>query len=123
MAVRVVDASAVAAIVFAEPEGGAVAARIDGDQLVAPALLPFELASVCIKKIRRHPALRPALIERLTLLSQLSIETMDVDCDAVLHLADATQLSVYDASYLWLARTLGAELVTLDRRLATIAAA
>lgn len=123
MAVRVVDASAVAAIVFAEPEGAAVAARIDGDQLVAPALLPFELASVCIKKIRRHPALGPALIERLTLLSQLSIETMDVDCDAVVHLADAAHMSAYDASYLWLARTLGAELVTLDRRLANIATA
>jgi len=123
MAVRVVDASAVAAIVFAEPEGAAVVARVDGDQLVAPALLPFELASVCVKKIRRHPALRQSLIERLTLLSHLSIETMDVDCDAVVRLADATQLSAYDASYLWLARTLGAELVTLDRRLANIATA
>jgi predicted nucleic acid-binding protein len=33
-------------------------------------------------------------------------------------LAEATGLTAYDASYLWLARTLNAELVTLDRKLA-----
>jgi predicted nucleic acid-binding protein len=32
-------------------------------------------------------------------------------------LAERTKLSLYDASYLWLARTLGAELVTLDENL------
>jgi predicted nucleic acid-binding protein len=33
-------------------------------------------------------------------------------------LAERTRLSLYDASYLRLARTLGAELVTLDDKLA-----
>jgi predicted nucleic acid-binding protein len=43
----------------------------------------------------------------------------DVDhADAVL-VAQATGLSTYDASYLWLAGSLGADLVTLDRRLAS----
>ncbi len=43
---------------------------------------------------------------------------MDVDhADAVL-IARATGLTAYDASYLWLAGHLGAELVTLDARLA-----
>jgi predicted nucleic acid-binding protein len=123
MAAKVVDASAVAAILFAEPEGEAVAARIDGDRLFAPALLPFEIATVCIKKMRRHPSLRQPILARLSLLSRFPIETRDIDCDSVVRLADETMLSAYDASYLWLARTLGAELVTLDRRLAEIAKA
>ena len=61
MAVKVVDASAVAALLFGEPEADAVAA--------------------------------------------------------------ATGLTSYDASYLWVARRLGAELVTLDRQLEKAAAA
>ena len=43
-----------------------------------------------------------------------------VDHDAVLALAVTTGLTVYDASYLWLARTLDAELVTLDQKLAKV---
>jgi predicted nucleic acid-binding protein len=35
----------------------------------------------------------------------------------VVLLAEATKLSFYDASYLWLSRSLGVPLVTLDRRL------
>jgi predicted nucleic acid-binding protein len=38
-------------------------------------------------------------------------------------LAVMTGLSAYDASYLWLARRLGAELVTLDKQLAKAEAA
>lgn len=41
-----------------------------------------------------------------------------MDHAAVLDLAEATGLTAYDASYLWLARSLDGELVTLDRKLA-----
>ena len=41
-----------------------------------------------------------------------------MDRVAVLDLAERTGLTAYDASYLWLARELKAELVTLDRKLA-----
>ena len=43
---------------------------------------------------------------------------MAIDHDHVLELAEATGLTAYDASYLWLARSLGGELVTLDLKLA-----
>ena len=56
--VRVVDASAFAAILFGEPEAEEVVARLQGSRLAAPALLPYEIASVCLKKIRRHPDTR-----------------------------------------------------------------
>ncbi len=45
-------------------------------------------------------------------------QAVEVDADAALRLAAATGLSVYDASYLWLARERDADLITLDRRLA-----
>jgi predicted nucleic acid-binding protein len=46
---------------------------------------------------------------------------MEVDHAAVLVLAQRTGLTGYDASYLLLSRTLGVELVTLDRQLAEAA--
>jgi predicted nucleic acid-binding protein len=47
---------------------------------------------------------------------------MAVDHDKIVELALETGLTAYDASYLWLARHLGAELVTLDKALETAAA-
>jgi predicted nucleic acid-binding protein len=41
-----------------------------------------------------------------------------VEHPAILDLAEPTGLTAYDASYLWVARSLNAELVTLDRKLA-----
>ena len=43
---------------------------------------------------------------------------LDVDAGDVVLLAHATGTTAYDASYLWLAASLGADLVTLDNRLA-----
>jgi predicted nucleic acid-binding protein len=47
----------------------------------------------------------------------MSIEIVEVDYADTLRLAEAFGLSSYDAAYLWLAQTLSADLVTLDRRL------
>jgi predicted nucleic acid-binding protein len=122
MAVKVVDASAVAALLFGEPEAETMAARLTDARLVAPALLEFELANVCLIKCRRHPGQRDALIAAFRLRARLGIEEIAVDQDGVLDTAAASRLTAYDSSYLWLARQLGAELVTLDRRLADAAA-
>jgi len=116
--VKVVDASALAALLFAEPEAETIAERLEGARLTAPSLLDFELANVCLIKIRRQPGQREALRAAFRLAHRLRVETVAVDYAATLDLAEATGLTAYDASYLWLARALGAELVTLDRKLA-----
>jgi predicted nucleic acid-binding protein len=121
--VKVVDASALAALLFGEPEAEAVAARLGQAHLVAPNLIGHELANVCLIKTRRHPAQAPALIAAFALRHRLVLEEVAVDLDATLDLAGRTGLTAYDASYLWLARRLNAELVTLDRQLERAAAA
>jgi predicted nucleic acid-binding protein len=120
-AVKVVDASALAALLFGEPEAEDVARRLDGARLGAPGLLDFELANVCVVKCRRHPHQREALLVAFQLRHRLAIQEIAVDHAAVLEIALATGLTAYDASYLWLARQLGAELVTLDKRLQQVA--
>ena len=117
--IRVIDASALAALVFDEPEADAIAERIHGCDLVAPTLLDFEMANVCLVKLRRHNASRAALLAAFA-MPGLRIETVCVDQPAVVLLAEQTGLTAYDASYLWLARALGAGLITLDRELALV---
>ena len=117
MPVKVVDASALAALLFGEPDGEQISARLDGARLMAPALLSFEVGNVCLVKIRRRPGQRDALLAAIAILPRMGIETVEIDHGAALLLAEQAMLTAYDASYLWLAEALGAELVTLDRRL------
>jgi len=123
MAVKVVDASALAELLFDEPEAQDVAGRLEDGHLVAPALLSFEIASVCLKKLRNNPKQREALLAAFALYARMPIEIVEVDHADAVQLAEAFGLSSYDAAYLWLATTLAAELVTLDRRLQTAGAA
>jgi predicted nucleic acid-binding protein len=95
-----------------------VATRLRDATLVAPTLLPFEIASVCLKKLARHPDQREALMVGLQLFTRLEIAMHHVDVPEAVELARLAGLSAYGASYLWLARRLPAELVTLDGRLA-----
>jgi predicted nucleic acid-binding protein len=117
MAVKVVDASALAAILFAEPEADQVADRLEDAALAAPALLDYEITSVCLGKLRRHPERRDAILAGYAHLRDLDVTPADVEVDQVLALAEKSGLTVYDACYLWLAGSLGAELITLDRAL------
>ena len=121
MPVKVVDASAVSALLFAERDAEEIANRIRGHSLASPALLTFEVASVCLKKMRRHPARKTLLLAAYSLLSRMEIAETAVDGSEVVVFAEHRGLTVYDADYLWLAQKLGAELVTLDKKLSKVA--
>lgn len=113
----VVDASAIGALLFGEPDAEAVAERIGNAPLAAPGLLWYELASVCRKKIAAHPRKSAKLLEAFTLVDSLQISAVAIDHYATIGLAKQQRLTVYDASYLWLARYLRVNIVTLDKQL------
>jgi predicted nucleic acid-binding protein len=94
--IKVVDASALAALLFAEPEAAAIAERLEGARLAAPALLDFELANVCLTKIRRQPTQREALRAAFRLAYRLRVETVTVDHAATLDLAEALKSGIRD---------------------------
>jgi predicted nucleic acid-binding protein len=114
---KVVDPSVVAAILFGEPEAEAAVQRIGDARLIAPTLLAFELANVCLTKCRRHPDRRNKLIAAYALRERFGIEEVAVEVEAALGLAETTGLTVYDASYRSLARAHNVSLVTFDRAL------
>ena len=121
MPAKVVDASAVAAVIFREPAQEEVVEQLRGAALCAPVLLGFELASVCLKKLASYPKQRAAILDAFDLVGKLDIKQLLVDHRQSMLLAEETGITAYDAAYLWLARELKADLVTLDVKLARAA--
>jgi predicted nucleic acid-binding protein len=120
----VVDASALAAIAFREPDCESLVEKLEGAVVYAPALLIFELASVAWKKIRRQPAQAKTILQALeaAVAEDRQIVWHHVDPSDVVLVAQSVGCSTYDAAYVWLAGTLGADLVTLDERMVRLTA-
>ncbi|MHB1287616.1 MAG: type II toxin-antitoxin system VapC family toxin [Leptospirales bacterium] len=117
MPVKVVDASAIGALLFGEPEAIFVSAALKETKMVSPFLISLEITNICLKKIRRHPEQQETIRNAFQLFFRLDIEKIDVDCSSVLFLAEQSGLTAYDASYVWVAQKLGVDLLTLDKGL------
>jgi hypothetical protein len=78
----------VAALLFSEPSAETVADQVRECSLAAPPILPFEIASVCLKKLHRYPLQRSLLLEAHGLFAQLPIAKTEVDFDEVIRLAE-----------------------------------
>jgi predicted nucleic acid-binding protein len=117
----VLDASVAAARLLPDEDSAyarAAFSRLEGDHAVVPALFWFEIRSVLLSN-ERHRRIEAGQIA--TIVRRLDAMPFEVDhapvSEAVLGLARAHGLSVYDAAYLELASRRGLPLATLDRRL------
>jgi predicted nucleic acid-binding protein len=73
---KVIDASALAALLFAEPGADNVAARMGDHRFAAPTLLRYEIASVCLKKIHIYPRQRQGLLQALSLFERMDLQEL-----------------------------------------------
>jgi predicted nucleic acid-binding protein len=117
MTAVVIDASALAAVLFEEPEAEAIRASVAGAML-APGLIRYELASVCLSKAMRYPGRASDIHARHELVGHLDLTLFEPDWLELPRLARRWALSAYDAAYLQVALAHDAPLVTLDSRLA-----
>ena len=120
-AARVVDASFCAAMYFRERRYREALRLSQGVDLFAPTLLNYEMASAASRKITENPRLRETVVERLEAFLHTGIHRLDVDYLAVVEVVAATGLTLYDASYLYLARLMGLPLLTFDGELSRVA--
>ena len=61
---KIVGAAALAAAVFLESTAPEIEEQLDGCKLHAPSLLRFEMANVCVRKIRKYPHERDRILAR-----------------------------------------------------------
>ena len=117
---KVADASVLGAIIFGEPRAEEAKTLLGEDLLYEPSLLGYELASIARKKIFQNPDRRDQVSQSLVRVLDADINWIDVDFVEVLGLALDTGLTTYDASYLYVAMRLSAELVTFDAQLRSV---
>jgi predicted nucleic acid-binding protein len=115
----VCDASALVALLLDSGADGHWASEaLAGARFAAPELLPFEAANI----IRRH-ALAGAVSADQAAQAHADLIDLAIECWPYALVAGRAwelraNLSSYDASYAAVAELLGADLVTLDRRIA-----
>ena len=123
----VLDASIVACWAFADEDHAVADLALEHmrtDEAIVPSLWWFEIRNILIVAERRKrltEADTAAFLRRLGRL-RVTVDRSPEETD-VLTLARRHGLSVYDASYLELARRDGAPLATLDKKLAAAASA
>ena len=115
----VLDASALVALLLdAGPPGRWVADHVRGRHLAAPELVMYETANV----LRRRAAAGAVSDGEATLahedLRALGLQLWPYSVDAVRIWQLRGSVTAYDAAYVAVAERLGADLVTLDARLA-----
>jgi predicted nucleic acid-binding protein len=121
MPVKVADASVIAAWCFGEPRADEARAVLRDADLHAPLLLAYELTNIARKKAVAYPAKTEDLMNALKTALAIPIHWAEVDHPVVFRLSVNAGITSYDASYLYLARKLGAALVTFDEKLARAA--
>jgi predicted nucleic acid-binding protein len=123
----VLDASMALSFVLADEftaDSQRALATIAVDGALVPALWEFEVLNGLRSAERRGRITEAALTNALHGLAGLRIEThrQSVDRPQILALATRLDLSVYDASYAWVAMDTNLPLATLDVRLGKAAA-
>jgi len=122
----VVDASVAVQWFAREPGSEVAAALVEGNQpLVAPDIMPLEVANALWKKLRRgdvpagdlQPAVTRILASDITLIPTLNL------LERAVRLAFEISHPVYDCVYLVLAEERGAPLASIDERLRAAARA
>ena len=123
----VLDASMALSFVLADEftaESERALSTIAAEGALVPALWEFEVLNGLRSAERRGRISEAAITNALQGLSGLRIEThrQSVDRPQVLAIATRLDLSVYDASYAWVAMQTNLPLATLDSRLGKAAA-
>jgi predicted nucleic acid-binding protein len=124
----VIDASAALAGMFSDERTEAalhILERLVDEHAVAPTFFPFEIANGLAAGARRGRLTAEAGQQALLTIARFGIELIPIGDEAlantVMPLAREHRLSVYDAAYLHLAKTLAIPLATRDGRLRSAA--
>jgi len=113
----VADTNTFLAVALNRPERTWLLDVTAGCDLIAPAVLPYEVGNALSAMAKRR-ALTPERVEGvLNTVAEIPVELVEVDVRAALLLAVAAGIYAYDAYFLQCALQTGCPLLTLDRGL------
>jgi len=117
-----VDTNVFLAVALNEPEKPWLLQITKGVELVAPAVLPYEVGNALSALVKRKRITAGEADEAWCAVQSIPVELTDVDIAASLQLAVEQGIYSYDAYFLQAAMRLDCPLLTLDRTMAHVAA-
>ena len=117
----VIDTSAIIAVMLGEPERDELIRITDGQQLIAPPSLHWEVGNALAAMFRRGRITLEQATDALTLYQRIALRWAEVDLSQAVELAHQYNTYAYDAYMLACALRYSRRLLSLDVRLNTAA--
>jgi predicted nucleic acid-binding protein len=117
----VVDTNTFLAVSLNEPERDWLIEATDGHDLVAPAVLPYEIGNALSSLVRRKLLTEAQLAAAWDATAAIPVELASVNARAALLLAGHFRIYAYDAYFLQCALETKSPLLTLDRSMKHVA--
>ncbi|GHT46602.1 twitching motility protein PilT [Planctomycetales bacterium] len=114
------DTSAITTVLVGEPERETVINLTKNVTIVAPSVVPFEIANGLTKMMKKKIIDRNKMIEVFSYFQRIPIKLIDVNIKHSLEIAWEYNIYAYDAFYLEPAQRLGLPLLTFDGNMARV---
>jgi predicted nucleic acid-binding protein len=109
------------AVVLNEPERPRIIQLTEGHNLVAPAVLPFEIGNALTAMLRKRVMQAAQVVSAWDAVQAIGVELRAVDVRSALGIASKFGIYAYDAYFLECALKSRLPLLTLDRGMKRIA--
>ena len=117
----VADTNTFLAVALNEPEKDWLIQATDGHDLVAPAVLPYEIGNALSSLVRREVVPERKLAAAWDAAASVPVELASIDTRAALLLAGHFRIYAYDAYFLQCSLETKCPLLTLDRGMKRVA--
>ena len=117
----VADTNTFLAVALDEPERREIIGLTLGHDLLAPEVLPFEIGNALTAMMRKRTLEPDELVSAWDAVQAIAVELRRIDVRGALSLAGRFNIYAYDAFFLECALSSRCPLLTLDRRLKTVA--
>jgi len=117
----VADTNTFLAVALDEPEKPQLVRLTSGHELVAPAILPFEIGNALAGMFKKGAILAEHVLAVWETVQAIPVELRELDMPAALRLAVRFRVYAYDAYFLECALSCRLPLLTLDRGMKHIA--
>lgn len=117
----VVDTNIFLAVALNEPEKTAIVRLTQGHHLAAPDVLSFEIGNALSAMFKRQRLDLDEALAAWDIIQLIPVELRSVDIRNALKIANHYDIYAYDAYFLECAHKMHSPLITLDRRMGTVA--
>lgn len=115
------DTNIFLAVVLNEPEKQRIIELSLGCEIVAPEVLPYEIGNALSSMLKRRQLSADEIILAYEKIQQIPVSLIEIDIKRALEIAVAHNIYAYDAYFLQAALAQDCPLLTLDRKMQTVA--